>query len=173
MMLSGLGLTKAAYLFLLLPHLVVWLRKRFTARGARAAERVSQEAPRKVDRLVAILSLLIDLVAWVIIVVAGRLEHLPLYALGLFVYPLSAANLPSITSLATGMLPRHYEQTQLVGTLTCLANMVGTIGPVLNNQLYKWALEIEVPEAVFLVAAMISLTALILVGSVQPGGPRS
>ncbi|TKY89347.1 hypothetical protein EX895_001878 [Sporisorium graminicola] len=57
---------------------------------------------------------------------------------------------------------------KLVATLSSLANIMSTIGPILNANLYRFGLKRGFPEIVFAMAAAISVAVAVLVAGTRP-----
>ncbi|TKY88086.1 hypothetical protein EX895_003182 [Sporisorium graminicola] len=121
------------------------------------------------DRLLAILSLLLDVLAWIVVIVGGRVHSLPIFLLAMVVYVSAAGNASLITSLASLMLPQDASVDEMMATLTSMANIMSTIGPILNSSVYSLGLDAGFPELVFGLTALVSVGAAALVASTSIG----
>ncbi|KAJ9475222.1 hypothetical protein PHBOTO_005315 [Pseudozyma hubeiensis] len=159
-LLGLVGLIKWIYLVLIFPSIANAVRHRYrTAATLAIGSNISglKSAAAKADRLLAMISMSIDVLAWAVIIIGGRALNYPTYLLGLILYALAGANVSSITSLASILLPQQVSTDSLVATLSSLANIMSTIGPILNAKLYRLGLKRDFPEIVFAMAAAISV----------------
>lgn len=168
--LGFVGLMKWVYLVLVFPRIAESVRRRYRAAASTSTGSSSvhlQSAAAAADRLLAVLSMLFDVLAWAVVIVGGRVLNYPTYLLGLVLYALAAANVSSITSLASILLPRHISTDSLVATMSSLANIMSTVGPILNANLYRFGLKRGFPEIVFAMAAAISVAVAVLVAQTR------
>ena len=174
LLLGLVGLTKWIYLVFAFPRLAAFVRKLCTSENptdetsSGLPTTASALASASADRLLAILSLVMDVLAWAIVILAGRAYNYPAYLVALVLYALSGASVSSITSLASVLLPRESTVDDLVATLSSLSNVMSTVGPVINAAIYRYGLGLGFPELVFGLAAFISVAGAVLVGSVSP-----
>lgn len=117
------------------------------------------------DRLLAILSLLLDVLSWVVVIVGGKFYSLSAISVAAFIYVFAAGNASLITSLASLMLPRGVSVDEMMAALTSMANVMSTIGPILNTNVYQLGLNAGFSELVFALTAFVSLVAATLVAS--------
>ncbi|GAC94764.1 hypothetical protein PHSY_002337 [Pseudozyma hubeiensis SY62] len=171
-LLGLVGLIKWVYLVLIFPRIANAIRLRYRTGAIMGIGNNNspglKSAAAAADRLIAVISMSIDVLAWAVIIVAGRALNYPTYLLGLTLYALAGANVSSITSLASILLPHQVSTENLVATLSSLANIMSTIGPILNANLYRFGLKRGFPEIVFAMAAAISVAVAGMVAATSP-----
>lgn len=119
------------------------------------------------ERWLTIGSLAMDIVSWTTFTLAGRAGSIPLFYLGSIVLSLSLGGPPSLTSLGSLLLPEGTENEELLAALFFINNAASTVGPMLNTRVYRFGLQIQFPELLFLSMATLSFISMMAVSSVR------
>ena len=199
--LGGIGTLRGIFLFGLVPYLVLHVRRFYAIKGqgqdqgqaesASEQDEVEQDEEQedetteggtpkqresahvKTDKAIACTSLVLEAVSWLVIMLGGLAISVPLLLVGLVLFVLSGACLPSVQALAIDVLfsqQTSHTLEEFLSLVNGLSNILGTLGPVVNNVVYDVSIDVGFPEAIFLLSALYSILSLVLVASVRIAG---
>lgn len=187
-LLGILGATKGLYSLIALPWVVTVVRSIVKRRMreellAVAVEELTTEArihKREesvifTDRIIAMVALAFDVAGFIAMgIAASHLSASGIYG-SVFFLMFAAGVIPAIQALCVDYFQAQNRPTDdpvaardaLVGFLNFLQTLMTTVGPLINNAIYRWSIDHALPALVFFWTSCLSLLAFVFIASLN------